>query len=93
MNSCFESPKNRKMINPLDYNYNDDVKERHYKARYYPDMKDVENTKRMSNIEIENFAFNSNCSNTNINNDIYKNNENYNKRMNDFKFAIKSIII
>ena len=89
MNSRFESPKNCKKTNPIEYNYYENVKERHYLGKYKPDENDIyyKNSKIIPEIETFNFDNNSVVK---INNNKDNNDNNASNKLN---FAIKSIII
>ena len=82
----FESPKNCKKTNPIEYNYYENVKERHYLGKYKPDENDINYKNSKIIPEIETFNFDSN-------NTVPKNNNNDNNASNKLNFAIKSIII
>ena len=87
MNNRFDSPKNCKKTNPIEYNYYENVKERHYLGKYKTDENDINYKNSKIIPEIETFNFNSN-------NPIQKNNNNNdNNASNKLNFAIKSIII
>ena len=93
MNQLFESPKNRKKTDPLEYNYYENIKEKHYLGRYKPDKNSYgyKNSKYIP--EIETFSFNNKNKSNNINiesNNIGTLNFNGNNKIN---FAIKSTII
>ena len=92
MNHNYESPKNKKKTNPIEYNYYENIKERHYLGKYKPDTDSIgyKNSKLMSDIEIESFNFNGN---SNHNNKISNCNNNDNNGSNKLKYAIKSVII
>ena len=90
MNHCFESPKNCKKTNPIEYNYNENIKERHYFGKYNPNN-DSMRYKNSKLPEIETFNFSNNCNNVNKNDNI-DSHDNNNAR-NKLKYAIKSIII
>ena len=82
----YESPKNCKKTNPIEYNYYENVKERHYLGKYKPDQNDInyKNSKIIPEIETFNFDGNNSAPNYNSNN---------NNASNKLNFAIKSIII
>ena len=95
MNQLCESPKNRKKTNPLEYNYYENVKEKHYLGKYKPDKNSIgyKNSKYIPEIETFNYNYNNNNNkpnNVNINNNIGNINFNGNNKIN---FAIKSTII
>ena len=84
MNHRYESPNNNQKTNP--YNYNENIKERHYLGKYNPN-KDYIDYKNSKLPEIENFTFSDN--NVNKNSCINNNNN----VSNNFKLVINSIII
>ena len=90
MNRKYESPKNKKKTNPIEYNYYENVKERHYLGKYKPDKDSIcyQNSQMMP--DIESFSFIGNSNNSNKINDI---NNNDNNGSNKLKYAIKSVII
>ena len=96
MNVSYQSPKNCKKTDPLDYGYYENVKERHYLGKYNPNKNDIGfyNSKYTPEIETFNFFNHNNKSNSmnsmNANDD--KDKFNYNE-YNKVTFAIKSTII
>ena len=91
MSHCFDSPKLKKKTNPIEYNYYENVKERHFFGKYKPDkdIKDHNNSKNIPEISTFNFDDNNlNPANKNININNNENNE-----TNKLKSLIKSIII
>ena len=82
----YESPKNCKKTNPIEYNYYENVKERHYLGKYKPDQNDINYKNSKIIPEIETFNFDGN-------NSAPKYNSNNNNASNKLNFAIKSIII
>ena len=96
MSHRYESPKNLRKTNPMNFLY-EDVKEKHYLAKYRPD-EDEDNTDFRDNNDISCFpetsAFNF-CDNEKGNNlkDIPKFEECENKGLLRFKTAIKSCLI
>ena len=93
MNQTFQSPKNCKKTNPLEYDYYENVKERHYLGKYRPNKNDICYKNSTYVPEIETFNFNNNSSDINLNiNSNNISNLNYNEN-NKISFAIKSTII
>ena len=95
MNQLCGSPKNRKKTNTLEYDYYENVKEKHYLGKYKPDKNSIgyKNSKYIPEIETFNFNKNDNNNkpnNVNIDNNIDNINFNGSNRIN---FAIKSTII
>ena len=94
MSQFYESPKNNKKTNPIEYDYYENVKERHYLGKYNPNKDSIvyKNSKIIP--EIDTFTFNDN---NNSNNSNKKNNiDNFNRNNDDnnkLTFAIKSTII
>ena len=91
MSHFFESPKNNKKTNPIEYNYYENVKERHFLGKYRPDKESIGYKNSKFTPEIESFDFNNNnASHVNKNNDITNFENNGTDKL---KFVIKSTII
>ena len=86
MSQSYESPKNCKKTNHIEYDYYKNVKERHYLGKYKPDENDINYKNSKIIQEIETFNFDGH-------NSVPKNNNNDNNASNKLNFAIKSIII
>lgn len=93
MNDSYHSPKNCKKSDPLEYNYYENVKERHYLGKYKPNTNDIgfNNSKHTPEIETFNF-YNHNKKTNRMNTNDAKGKFNYNE-YNKVTFAIKSTII
>ena len=93
MSHTYESPKNCKKTNPLEYGFYENVKERHYLGKYKQNKNGINYNNSKHTPEIETFNFNNNkLNNMDINNKKGIDKFNYNE-CNKFTFAIKSTII
>ena len=104
MSYRYESPKNSKKTNPMEYNDNENVKERHHLGKYFPDKNSIgyKNSKYIPEFDYFEFSHKSNNASNNIDNKNNFNNNigninNFNDKEfnkgNRLRFAIKSTII
>ena len=97
MSQSYESPKNCKKTNPIEYDYYQNVKERHYLGKYKPNKDSIGYKNSKNILEIETFQLYDNKNNNNSNisngNNNISNFNGYNRDNNKITLAIKSTII